>query len=134
MFIGSIFSFLLFFITALVALVAFIFLYERVTPYDDYKLIYKDGNKAAAISFGGAIIGVSIPIFSALSNSVSYFDFFVWVIIAILVQLFFAYISTTMSEKYSFKKHIDEGKLSVGILMSAISIAIGILNAGSMSY
>ncbi len=134
MLIGSIFSFLLFFITALAALTAFIFLYERVTPYDDYKLIYEDGNKAAAISFGGAIIGVSIPIFSALTNSVSYGDFFVWVIIAILVQLFFAYISTTVSEKYSFKKHIDEGKLSVGILMSAISIAIGILNAGSMSY
>ncbi len=134
MLIGSIFSFLLFFITALVALVAFLFLYERVTPYDDYKLIYVDGNKAAAISFAGAIIGVSIPIFSALSNSISYIDFLVWVLIAILVQLFFAFISTRVSKKYSFKKDIDAGKVSVGILMSALSIAIGLLNAGSMSY
>lgn len=134
MLIGSIFWFLIFFATALVALVAFIFMYEKVTPYDDYKLIYQEGNSAAAISFGGAIIGVSIPIFSALSHSVSYIDFLVWVIIAILVQLFFAFISTRVSKKYSFKEQIESGKVSVGLLMSAISLAIGILNAGSMSY
>jgi len=134
MLLGSIISFLLFFGTAMGALIAFVFLYERVTPYDDYNLIYEKGNSAAAVSFGGAIIGVSIPIFSALSNSVSYVDFLVWVVIAIIVQLFFAFISTAVSKKYSFKEHIDSGKLSVGILMSALSIAIGIINAGSMSY
>lgn len=134
MLLGSILWFLLFFASAIVALVVFVVLYEKVTPYDDYKLIYEEGNLAAGISFGGAIIGVSIPIFSALSNSVSYIDFVVWVIIAIAVQLAFAYGSTSVSEKYSFKRHIDEGKVAVGVLMSAISIAIGIINAGSMSY
>lgn len=134
MLVGSIFWFLVFFGSAIGLLVAFAFLYERVTPYDDYQLIYVEKNKAAAISFGGAIIGVSLPIFSALNSSVSYFDFLTWGIIAIAIQLVFAYISTSKTCKYSFKEPIMEGNLSVGILMSAISIAIGVLNAGSMSY
>nr|WP_283804935.1 DUF350 domain-containing protein [Calditerrivibrio nitroreducens] len=36
--------------------------------------------------------------------------------------------------KYCVVEHISNGSISVGLLMAFISIAIGILNAGSMSY
>ena len=127
-------SFLSFFFTALALVIVFLYLYAIVTPYDDYKLIFEDNNIAAALGFGGAIIGVSIPLYSALVHSVSYVDFTIWGVVAIFIQLVFAFVVTRLSGKYSFKTKISEGIIPVGILMAFLSISIGLLNAGSMSY
>ena len=127
-------GFLSFFFTALALVIIFLYLYAVVTPYDDYKLIFEDNNIAAALGFGGAIIGVSISLYSALVHSVSYMDFAIWGGVAILIQLIFAFIVTRLSGKYSFKTKISDGVISVGILMAFLSISIGLLNAGSMSY
>jgi putative membrane protein len=54
--------------------------------------------------------------------------------IAIFIQLAYAFIVTRISGKYSFNEKINEGVVSVGILMAFLSICIGLLNAGSMSY
>jgi putative membrane protein len=127
-------GFISFFLTALVLVVVFLYLYALVTPYDDYKLIFEDNNIAAALGFGGAIIGVSIPLYSALVNSISYTDFVIWGVIAILIQLIFALVVTRISGKYSLESKISQGVVPVGILMAFLSICIGLLNAGSMSY
>ena len=127
-------GFISFFLTAVALVVAFLYLYAIVTPYDDYKLIFEENNIAAALGFGGAIIGVSIPLYSALVNSVSYTDFVIWGVIAILIQLIFALIVTRISGKYSLESKISQGVVPVGILMAFLSICIGLLNAGSMSY
>jgi putative membrane protein len=127
-------GFLSFFFTALALVIVFLYLYAIVTPYDDYKLIFEENNLAAALGFGGAIIGVSIPLYSALVHSVSYIDFAIWGGVAILIQLIFAFVVTRLEGKYSFKTKISQGIISVGILMAFLSISIGLLNAGSMSY
>ena len=127
-------GFISFFLTAVALVVAFLYLYAIVTPYDDYKLIFEDNNIAAALGFGGAIIGVSIPLYSALVNSISYTDFVIWGVIAILIQLIFAFIVTRITGKYSLESKISQGVVPVGILMAFLSISIGLLNAGSMSY
>ena len=127
-------GFIIFFLTALALVVVFLYLYALVTPYDDYKLIFEDNNIAAALGFGGAIIGVSIPLYSALVNSVSYTDFVIWGVIAILIQLIFALVVTRISGKYSLESKISQGVVPVGILMALLSMCIGLLNAGSMSY
>ena len=127
-------SFLGFFITALALVIVFLYLYAFVTPYDDYKLIFEENNIAAALGFGGAIIGVSIPIYSALIHSISYIDFAIWGVVAIIIQLVFAFIVTRLEGRFSFKERISQGIVPVGILMAFLSIAIGLLNAGSMSY
>ena len=127
-------GFISFFLTAVALVVAFLYLYAIVTPYDDYKLIFEDNNIAAALGFGGAIIGVSIPLYSALLNSVFYTDFVIWGGIAILIQLIFAFIVTRITGKYSLESKISQGVVPVGILMAFLSISIGLLNAGSMSY
>ena len=132
--IGLYVGFISFFLTAIVLIIAFLYLYAIVTPYDDYKLIFEDNNIAAALGFGGAIIGVSIPLYSALVNSVSYTDFVIWGAIAILIQLIFALIVTRITGKYSLEAKISQGVVPVGILMAFLSISIGLLNAGSMSY
>jgi putative membrane protein len=134
MIIESLIAFLQFFGTAVFLVGIFLYLYAVVTPYDDYKLIFEENNKAAALGFGGAIIGVSIPLYSALVSSVSFIDFVVWGIIAIVIQLLFALIITRSKGKYSFASKISEDIVPVGMLMAFLSISIGLLNAGSMSY
>ena len=127
-------GFISFFFTALALVIVFLYLYAIVTPYDDYKLIFENNNIAAALGFGGAIIGVAIPLYSALVHSISYMDFVIWGGVAIFIQLIFAFIVTRLGGKYSFKTKISDGVISVGILMAFLSICIGLLNAGSMSY
>ena len=134
MFIDSFLSFGLFFITAVLVVALFLFLYAVVTPYDDYKLIFQENNTAAAIGFGGAVLGLSIPLYSALVNSVSYVDFLIWASVAMLIQLIFAFALTRISGRFSLEKQITDGIVPVGTLMAFLSISIGLLNAGSMSY
>jgi putative membrane protein len=134
MFISSFLSFGIFFFSAVAIVGLFLYLYAIVTPYDDYTLIFKENNTAASIGFGGAIVGLSIPLYSALTSSVSYFDFLVWAMVAMGIQLLFAFIMTRIKGKFSVEQLINEGVVSVGILMAFISVAIGLLNAGSMSY
>ena len=126
--------FLFFFLTAVAIVVLFLYLYAKVTPYDDYKLIFEENNLAASVGFGGAVLGLCTPLYSALVSSVSYFDFLIWALVAMLVQLAFVYAVTKRKGKFSFEKQIQDGVLSVGVLMAFLSISIGLLNAGSMSY
>ncbi|MFA5461657.1 MAG: DUF350 domain-containing protein [Sulfurimonas sp.] len=131
---GSFLFFTLFFLSAILIVAMFLYLYAIVTPYDDYKLIFQENNSAAAIGFGGAIVGLCIPLYSALVSSVSYVDFIIWATVAMIIQLLFALIITRVKSRFSFEKLINDGLISAGILMAFLSISIGLLNAGSMSY
>lgn len=127
-------SFGLYFVTAIVMVIVFLFLYWIVTPYNDYKLIFVDNNTAAAIGLGGAMLGLAIPMYSALISAVSYIDFVLWGAVAMVIQLIFALLMTRLKGKYSLEKPIRQGAVSVGVFMAFLSIAIGLINAGSMSY
>lgn len=134
MFIDFLFSFALFFGTSLVVVALFLVLYAKVTPYDDYQMIFEQNNIASALGFGGAVIGLCIPLHSALVYSVSYTDFVMWAGIAMIVQLLFALLMTRLGGTFSVERHIRNGDVAMGVLMASLSIAIGLLNAGSMSY
>jgi putative membrane protein len=134
MFLEYFFSFALYFSTALAVFALFLLLYAKVTPYDDYRMIFEQNNTASALGFGGAVLGLSIPMYSALVHSISYSDFAMWAGVAMAVQLIFAFILTRLSGKFSVKEHIENGDTAAGIMMAFMSISIGLLNAGSMSY
>jgi putative membrane protein len=61
-------------------------------------------------------------------------DFITWATVAMCIQLLFALVVTRIKGKFSFEKQINEGAISAGILKAFLSISIGLLNAGSMSY
>ena len=97
-------------------------------------MIFTQNNTASALGFGGATVGLCIPLYSALTNSISYGDFVTWASVAVGIQLLFVFIMTRLGGKFSVEKHMNNGDISVGVLMAMISIGIGLLNAGSMSY
>ncbi len=123
--------FAIYFGLSLVALVIFKKVYTLITPYDDWQLV-KDQNMAAAAALSGAIIGFSIALSGAASQSVSVLDFSIWAVVALVAQLIaFALVRMFMPKIVS---RIKEGELPAGIVLGGVSIAIGLLNAGSMTY
>jgi putative membrane protein len=115
--------------------IAFIYvymiLYLRVTPYNELKLI-KEGNVAAAISLSGAVIGFSLPLAAAIRHSVHPWDMMLWGVVAALVQLL-VYVAVRFTF-LNVTRRIPDGQVAAGVVLGAISIAAGILNAACMTY
>lgn len=124
-------NFLAYFAIALVAEAVFVWLYMLVTPHHEAALI-KNGNTAAAVSLGGAVIGFTLPLGSAVIGSISLLDMAIWASIALVVQVIVFLVASRILRGLSAR--IESGDLAAGITLAAASIAIGILNAASMTY
>lgn len=128
-------AFFAYLLTAALLLVIFMVAYSRITPHHEWTLI-REGNVAAALAFSGATLGFTIPLYSAMANSVSYVDFIAWGIIAFFVQIvtFFVIKVFLKSRGESLSSHITEGHVAYGLLAGTIALAIGLLNAASMVW
>ena len=119
------------FAVAALLLVLFTLVYVQVTPFPEFRLI-KEGKVAPAISFSGALLGFVVPLAGAIAHTVSLGEMVVWALIALIVQvtvfllllLFFRGISQA----------IANDSRAAAILLAALSLAAGILNAASMTY
>ncbi|MFL0808344.1 MAG: DUF350 domain-containing protein [Oceanobacter sp.] len=126
-------SFLLYFALAIGALILFKVVYTRITPHDEWKLIKEDKNLASAVAFGGAIVGFALALAGAISNSVSLGDFLIWAMVALLAQtVAFAVVRFVFMPK--IVERIEQNEISAGVMLGAVSIAVGLLNAASMTY
>jgi len=101
-----------------------------VTPHSEIKLI-RAGNSAAAVAFGGSLIGLALPIQSAISHSVSLMDAMIWGMVAAVVQVLAFAIARVASGKLS--QQIDDNVLSAGIFSAAIAISVGLVNAAAIT-
>lgn len=110
-----------------------IFLMEITTKNKEWDLI-KNGNKTAAYVFLGRIVGLAIVLFSAVSNSISLVDLIIWGSIGIIAQIIFFYLAEWLTPKFNITKAIDDNIESVGILLMGLSISIGIIIAGCLTY
>jgi putative membrane protein len=118
-------------VAALIAQAVFVALYMAITSHHEASLIRK-GNVAASISLGGAVLGFTVPLASAIISSVSLLDMAVWAVIALVVQLVvFKAIDVALS---GISSHIEEGNIAAAITLATASLAIGIINAASMTY
>jgi putative membrane protein len=123
--------FLVYFGVALVFQAVFIALYMAVTPHHEVALI-KQGNAAAAISLGGAVLGFTLPLASIIIHSVSLLDLAVWSLVALLVQLAVYRLVDFLLREIS--RHIEEGNVAAATTLAVASLAIGMINAASMTY
>jgi putative membrane protein len=124
-------SFLLYFGLALVAEAIFVALYMAVTPHHEATLI-KQGNAAAAISLGGAVLGFTLPLASVIIHSVSLLDMAVWSVVALVVQLAVYLLVNLLLREIS--RRIEEGNIAAATTVAVASLAIGMINAASMAY
>ncbi|MBU2709465.1 DUF350 domain-containing protein [Zooshikella harenae] len=124
-------GFALYFISSVVVLLAFKFIYTMITPYDEWALV-KSNNSAAAIALTGTLIGYAIALGSAAKNSVNYVDFIVWAVVALITQVLAYLIVRVLMPLIASR--IEKAEVSAGIVLGGVSIAIGILNAACMTY
>lgn len=123
-------AFASFFATAVILLAAFFGLYVFVTPYSELRLI-GEGNTAAAISLGGAVIGFALPIAVAVVVSHNLYTMVGWGVVAGLVQLL-TYSAARLALP-TINHNIPQGKVASGVFLASLSIGVGILNAGCIA-
>jgi putative membrane protein len=118
---------------SILLLLSFKFIYTLITPHDEWALVKEHSNSAAAIGFMGAVIGFSLALASAASNSQSLIDFVVWGIVGLIAQtIAFAIVRFIFMPK--IVQRINDNEMSAGIVLGGTSIAVGILNAACMTY
>ena len=125
----AILNYLLHLATAVAFVMAYFVIYVRMTPYDEVVLI-RAGNRAAALSLGGTLIGFALPIASALMHTADYYQFLGWSGGAMLVQLLVFQVATRLL--HMSKDQIEADNAAFGGLLGAISISIGLVNAGAI--
>ncbi|EHR1106472.1 DUF350 domain-containing protein [Vibrio parahaemolyticus] len=128
-------NFLLYFSVSIIFVLAFKFIYVKLTPYDEWHLIKEKQNTAAAaaVALSGAFLGYCIAISGAAKNSVNIVDFMVWGVVAMLAQIIaFAIVRFILLPRVT--ERIEKDELPAGIVLAAVSISVGMLNAACMTY
>jgi putative membrane protein len=118
------------FLAAAAVYVAGIAVYARLTPYHELNLV-RDGNVAAAVTLGGALIGLALPVGATLARSLSVADILVWGAVATVMQAAaFGLASLLLRE---LPARVERGDVAAALVASSVQISVGIVNAGAMS-
>ena len=128
---GNALAFLVAFAVAGLFTLAFKLIYQWVTPYNEAKLI-REGNVAAALALGGALVGYVLPLASALSNTVSLVEFCAWAALAGVIQIAAFSLVRVVAMK-DVAARIEKGEIAAGLYLMSISLAVGLLNAACMT-
>jgi putative membrane protein len=124
-------AFLAYFAGALALTAAFLWVYMRVTPWDELRLIGA-GNPAAAISLAGALLGFVMPLASVIAHAANWLDMVVWGIVALAVQSLVCVVARITVPGLALA--IETGKVPVATALAAASLAVGLLNAACITW
>lgn len=112
-------------------LAATVAVYSWITPYHELDLI-RSGNTAASISLGGTAIGLALPLWSVATYSYGLLDLLVWGAVALALQVGVFFAATLLLK--GFREGIEADRVGYGVTLGAFSIAVGLINAGSLAY
>lgn len=124
--------FILAFGLAALFLAVFKRLYQMSTPYDEAALI-RQGNNAAAIALGGAIIGFALPLASALTQTADVLEFAAWAVLAGAIQIVASLLVRRVIVR-DMVERIEAGNVASALYLAATAVGVGLLNAASMTY
>lgn len=116
--------------TAVALTLLYVIIYMWVTPHDEIGLI-RENNAAAAIAFGGSLLGFCLPLASAIANSASLMDCAIWGGVALVIQIAIFFVVRLPVSKIS--ERIEKNEIASGVWLGAASLAGGALNAASMT-
>ena len=104
--------------------------YALLSPYKEIDLI-REGNPAASVAFGGAVLGLAIPLAVSLSASPTVLEVVVWGLAVTAVQLLLFRL-TDLALK-GLPDRIRESDVSAAALLAAIRLATSLLLAAAVA-
>lgn len=123
-------NYVLYLLLSSVLVLIFLIAYTKITPCNEFLLI-RQGNNAAALSLGGALLGFTLTIASSIIHTADYRQFLGWAAGAMLVQVLVYFVASRLL--HMSKDHIESGNAAFGGLLGAISLSIGAINAACIS-
>lgn len=105
-------------------------LYALLTPYRDLQLI-REGNTAAAVSLGGMVVGLALPLSVSLAASTGELEMVIWGVAIIAVQLLVFRIADFVLQ--GLPKRIQAGEIAAATALAAIKIATAIVLAAAVA-
>ena len=111
-------------------LAAGVTVYVLMTPYKELALV-RAGNTAAALSLGGVLVGLAIPLGVSLAASTSILEIVVWGLATIAVQLFVFRAADLMLR--GLPARIIAGEAAAATLLVAAKIATALILAAAVA-
>lgn len=105
-------------------------LYALMTPHKEITLI-REGNSAAALSLGGVMVGLAIPLAISLTASTSVIEIMIWGAATIAVQLL-VFRCTDMVLK-GLPERINDGEISAAALLVGAKLATALILAAAVA-
>jgi putative membrane protein len=105
-------------------------LYALVTPHREIQLI-REGNSAAALSFGGVLVGIALPLAFALAASTSVLEIALWGATTIVVQLALFWAVDLLLR--GLPQRIKQGEVAAAALLVAAKLAVAAILAAAVS-
>lgn len=120
---------LLHLLVTLAILVIGVGLYVLLTPHKELRLV-REGNMAAALSLGGVIVGLAIPLSASMRSSLSWADVLIWGVVTLLAQLLvFRFVDALLP---GLSRRISEADAAAAILLVAIKLATAFVLAAAV--
>jgi len=107
----------------LLLLVAGAAIYALLTPYKEIQQI-REGNAAAAVSYGGVLVGLALPLSASLSASTSTIEIALWGAGVTAVQLLvFRLVDLFLT---GLPQRAQDGEVAAAVLLVAAKLAVAI--------
>lgn len=104
-------------------------LYIILTPQRELALL-RAGNASAGLALAGVIIGLAIPLASALASSLSIYDLLIWGVVALLIQILaFRFVDLILRD---LPRRIENDEAGAAILLIAVKIASALIISAAL--
>ena len=105
-------------------------IYALITPHKEISLI-QDGNAAAALSFGGVIVALALPLALSLASSSTLAEVALWGVMSVAVQLLVFRLTDMVLA--GLPERIREGEIAAATLLVSAKLATAMILAAAMA-
>jgi len=123
-------AFLVYLSLGVVLIIAYLFVYTKITAHDEFDCIRKNV-PGAAVSLGLSVVGFALPVSSAMGHAANVLDCLIWGVIALAVQVGVYYLARIPVPNLS--QRITDGEWAPAIWLGLASVTGGLISASSMS-
>ncbi|MDB5419976.1 MAG: putative rane protein [Phenylobacterium sp.] len=104
--------------------------YVMLTPHKEITLI-REGNAAAALSLGGVLVGLAIPLAVSLKASTTLVELGIWGVSTVAVQLLiFRVVDLVL---HGLPKRIQDGEISAATMLVGAKLATALILGAAVS-